>query len=225
MSNIVLEAKARNTKAKARDLRKQGIVPGVLYGFNTENQTVMFDDRDFHKVYVKAGESTIIDINVDGKTSSVLIHKVDCDPVTDKYEHIDFFAPDMTKEITTHIQIRAIGEATGVKDHGGVLITHRDSIEVRCLPKDLPHDIPVDLSALKEIQDSISIKDLKVSSAVSVLLDDDELLFVVEAPRKEEEIVPATGEEGTEDEGGEKKEGEDEGGEEKKENKEEAKKK
>jgi large subunit ribosomal protein L25 len=213
MSQITLEVKPRNKEEKVKDLRKQGTVPCVLYGYEVENLQIECDEQEFHKTFVKAGESTMIDLDLDGKKTSVLIHKVDLDPVTDRYSHIDFFAPDMKKEIITHVAINTTGEAPGVKDFGGILITHRDSIEVKCLPKDLPHEIVVDLSQLKELHDSISVADLDIPNGVSVQIGEDNLLFVIDAPRKEEVIEKPEEVEGEgEGEGaGEAKEGEETG--------------
>mgnify|MGYP004005523605 CR=1 FL=1 len=209
MSQITLEITPRTKEKKVKDLREQGTVPCVLYGHEIENQQIECDEQEFHKTFVRAGESTIIDLDMGGKKTSVLIHKIDRDPVTDRCIHIDFFAPNMKKEITTHISIVANGEVPAVKELGGVLVTHRDSIEVRCLPKDLPHEIVVDLSKLAEIGDSISVSDLSLGEHVAAQLEDDEIIFAVEAPRKEEVVEnPAEGEEGEATEEGEKKEGE-----------------
>ena len=192
MADITLQATKRDPKAgKAKDLRASGQVPVVLYGHKVENETLSCTYQELHKAFVKAGESTIIDLKTDKATVPVLFHRIDLNPVSGEYEHVDFFAPDMTKEITTHVAITAIGESPAVKDLGGVLVKHRESIEVKCLPKDLPHQIEVDLSSMEELNSHIAVSGITVPAGVTVMLSEDEMLFVVQPPRKEEEIKPA----------------------------------
>jgi len=196
MAAISLTATRRDTELKARDRRAENRVPGVVYGFKVENTPIEFPYQEFHKVYVAAGESTMVELNVDGKSVPVLIHELQFDPLTGNYSHIDFFAPDMTKEITAHVSIRTIGEAPGVKEQGGVLVKNRDHVTVKCLPKDLPHDIEVDLSALANLYDAVKIADLKIGSGVKITDDPDEIIVSIAAPRKEEEVVPVVAPEG-----------------------------
>jgi len=193
---ISLEVSPRDTKAsRAKDLRQAERVPGVLYGFNVKNQPVDCSYQGFHKVYLQAGESTVIELKVmdstgspqGSKTVPVLIHEMSFDPVTGKYAHVDFYAVDMSKEVTAQIPIRTVGEAPGVKDLGGVLVRNRDSITVKCLPKYLPHDIEIDLSALENFHDTITLADIKVPANVTVEEKPDEILASVQPPRKEEE--------------------------------------
>ena len=224
-ASITLEAKTRDTaKSAAKDLRREKRVPAILYGHDVKNQSVSCAYQELHNVFVKAGESTIIELKTNGKSVPVLIHQIDFDPVTEKYIHVDFYAPDMKKEVTANIPIRSEGESPGVKDEGGILIRHRETITVKCLPKDLPHDIEIDLSILKNISDSLTIEKVKVPAAVTIMDDPETLLFVVEPPRKEEELAPepaageavaegeiAEGEEGADAEKEEGKDGDDKG--------------
>ena len=226
MANITLKATKRDLKGKAKDARTDGQIPGVVYGHETENMAVQCTEQEFHKVYVQAGESTVVELDLDGKKTQVLIHSIQLDPVTSRYEHIDFFVPDMTKEVTTNIPIRTTGEAPGVKDHGGILVRNRDQISVKCLPKDLPHEVMIDLAPLVELHDSVKVGDLNLPGEVNIMEDPETLIISVIPPRKEEEEVKPVAAEGEAAEGEEgAKEGEEkkEGGEEEK-GKEEAKK-
>jgi len=198
-STITLEAKEHDAKkGVARDMRRNERIPGVLYGHKVDNQPLSCEYQTFHKVFQKAGESTMIDLKMDKKTVQVLIHQLDVDPVTGKYTHIDFYAPDMTKEITTNVPLRTVGESLGVKEEGGILITHRETLTVKCLPKDLPHDIEVDISSLNNIGDHITVSSITVPSNVTVQDNPEEMVLTIIAPRKEEEETPvvAEGEEG-----------------------------
>jgi large subunit ribosomal protein L25 len=188
---ITLEARPRKAAGKkVKDLRKQKRIPGVLYGYKVENQPVECLEQEFHKVFVKAGESTVVDLSVEGKTVPVLIHHIAFEPISGNYAHIDFLALDMTKEVTTHVPIRTIGEAPGVKELGGVLVHNRDTLTVKCLPKDLPHAIEVDLSSLQNFHDTIVVSALKVPPHVTILEKAEEIVVSLQPPRKEEEVAP-----------------------------------
>ncbi|HLC76018.1 MAG TPA: 50S ribosomal protein L25 [Candidatus Peribacterales bacterium] len=190
MATIALTATKRDTALKPKDRLREDFVPGVIYGFKMENTPIEFRYQDFHKVYVAAGESTMLELTLEGKKIPALIHELQFDPVTGRYIHIDFFAPDMTKKVTAHISIRTIGEAPGIKEHGGVLVKNSDHITVKCLPKDLPHDIEIDLSLLANLHDAVKVSDLKMSSAVEIMDDPAMIIVSIAAPRKEEEVTP-----------------------------------
>ncbi len=219
MATIALKATKRDASGKAKDIRRNELVPGVLYGHKTENQPIQCEYQAFHKTYVDAGESTIVELDVEGKKTSVLIQSLHLDPVTGSYEHVDFFAPDMMKEVTTNVPIKTINEAPGVKEQGGVLVRNRDQVSVKCLPKDLPHEIVIDLTPLENFHDAVNVKDLTIPGEVTIMEDPNTLIVSIAPPRKEEEVkpviaegeegeaAPAEGEEGTkEGEGEEKKE-------------------
>src|SRR3990167_4307451 len=153
-----------------------------------KNEDLTFIYQEFHKVYVAAGESTIVELETNGKKVPVLIHELQFDPMTGNYTHIDLFALDMTKEVTTNVPLRFVGEAPGVKE-GGVLVKNSDHITVKCLPKDLPHDIEIDLSLLANLHDAVKVSDLKMSSAVEIMDDPAMIIVSIAAPRKEEEVT------------------------------------
>lgn len=190
MATITLTALPRDSKKKAKELRRAGQVPGVVYGPKTKNISIECKYQELHKAYVAAGESTIVELSVEGKNIPVLIHQLHFDPMTGDYEHIDFFALDMTKEVTTNVPIRTIGEAPGVKELGGVLIKNKDHVTVKCLPKDLPHDIEVDLSKLVNFYDAVTVGSLSVPKGVKILDEAEEILVSIAPPRKEEEETP-----------------------------------
>lgn len=218
-SKIILQALPRDKQKRLKDLQGDDRVPGILYGHQVKNQPVECDNREFHKVFKKAGESTVIDLQVEGKSFSVLIHQIAYDPVTDDYIHVDFFAPNMSKEVTTNVPVRLTGESIGVKEMGGILIRNRDTITVKCLPKDLPHEIAIDISVLENFHDTVTIADLNLPQTVSLLEGEEEIIISLQPPRKEEEATPtAEGEEGAEGDvttaessDGEKKEGDESG--------------
>lgn len=191
MEQLKLEAQTRKErKRKTNALRESDKIPAVLYGHGIKNQSLTIDFIVFDKLYKKAGESTLIDLAVDGKTpSKVLIQDIQYNPVTGAYSHIDFYQVRMDEKITTHVSIQFIGEAPAVKQHGGILVKSKDKIEIECLPKDLIHEIKVDLSQLKNIDDTIRISQLALPKEVTILEDMEEPIISVAPPRSEEELA------------------------------------
>ena len=182
-----LNAFIRNNKVV--ELRNQGKIPAVLYGRQVENINLEVDSHEFEKAYKEAGESTIISLKIGDDMRNVLIHDVQFDPLTDKASHIDFYQVRMDEKITVSVSLIFIGESPAVKDLGGILIRNIHEIEVSALPKDLPHEIKVDISVIKTFDDHIYIKDLPIPSGVEVSAEANEIVASVVAPRSEEELA------------------------------------
>lgn len=207
---------------KAHKIREAGQIPAVVYGKGSESRSLAVDFSAFNKIYGKAGESTLIDLKVvDAEPIKILIKDVQLDPVSDDIIHIDFKEVTMGEKMNVTIPLIFFGESLAVKDLNGVLITNIDELEVECLPKDLIHEIKVDISVLKTFEDAIRIKDVIVPETIAVLNSPEDAVALVSPPRVEEEEKPVSEEEGEEPEvvGKEKEEGDDSAakGEEKKE--------
>ncbi|MEK7528384.1 MAG: 50S ribosomal protein L25 [Patescibacteria group bacterium] len=196
METPVLESQVRDLARKAKYIRTDGLIPAVVYGKGQQNMHFTLEYQAFRRVFDKAGENTVIDLKVDGKTLSVLVNDVQYDPVSDAISHIDFVAIDMTKVVTTKVQVRLLGDSPAVKDLGGVLITHKHEITIKCLPKDLIHSIDVDVSGLVDFHHSIHVKDLIVPSKITVLDAPGDTVANVRPQKVEEEkpaVVPVEG--------------------------------
>lgn len=186
--------------AKNRDLvttspkavRREGFIPAVLYGHNIESTNLSVPSNEFEKLFRKAGESTLIELTTeDGKVHNVLIQEVQRHFLTTKPIHVDFLQVNMTETLKATVALEFIGESLAVKAEGGVLVKVMNEVEVECLPMDLPHNIEVDISAIKNFSDHITVKDLKVSSKVKILTDADEVVAKVQPPRNvEAELTP-----------------------------------
>jgi large subunit ribosomal protein L25 len=187
---LVLNAQLRElTGKKVRTLRKQNLIPAVLYGKEIAPQNLVVEYLPFQKVYSESGESTLIDLKVQEKEPmKVLIHDVQIDPVTKKIIHVDFWKVRMTEKIEAEIVLKFVGEAEAVKGLGGILVKNLDSLKVKCLPQDLVHEIEVDISPLKTFDDVIHVKDLKIPPEIEVLVNPEEIVAVVTPPRSEEEL-------------------------------------
>jgi len=206
MKMISLKLAARKEGAVAKVLRSEDKVPCVLYGNDIKNTQLVCEYGDLYKTYVKAGESTLVDLDADGKSVPALFHAIDFDPVTDKITHVDFYAVDMKKEIETKVPISFEGESLAVKDLGGVLVTSVDHLTVKCLPTNLPKNLSVSLESLNEFTDTLAVSAVTIPDGVTVSEDPEMVIATVQEPRKEEEVVPvvAEGEEAGEGAEGEK---------------------
>lgn len=193
MDKLSIKASKRDSKkTKPAKLRKEGILPAVLYGHKVENQPLSLNAREFDKVLKKAGESTIVELATDdGKTHPVLIHDVQYHYLTSQPTHVDFYQVSMTEKLKAKVALEFVGEAPAVKTLGGILVKILSEVEVECLPADLPHNIPVNLEMLKTIADAIHVKDLPVPAKVKILTGADELVIKVQPPRDvEAELTP-----------------------------------
>lgn len=197
-----LQVKKRDTKTeKAKNILKKGFVPGVVYGPKMESLPIFVGYKKFSDTYEEAGETTLIALDggeegKDPEDNAVLIRDIQRNPVSGKFIHVDFYQLPMDQKIEIAVPVENINEAPAVKEQGGVLVQNLHEINIKALPKDLIHEITVDLSLLENIDDVISVKDLIISDKVEILADSEEVVFMVEAPQEEivEEESVAEGE-------------------------------
>jgi len=187
---LSLNAELRNIIGKqVEGLRKQGLIPAVIYGKDVQSQNLTVEYLPFGRLYREGGESTLIDLKIGERAPvKVLVQDVQIDPVTGKFVHVDFRQVKMTEKIKAEALLKFIGEAPAVKELGGTLIKNLDKIEIECLPQDLVHEIKVDVISLRTFEDAIHVKDLKIPDGVEVLVDLDATVATVEAPLTEEEF-------------------------------------
>lgn len=190
MEAIRLVVNRREKSAKAKNLRKAEQVPCEIYGNKTENVSASCKEQELHRVYKAAGESTIVELDLEGKQIPVLIHSLSFDPVSDRYQHVDFYVIDMKKELTTRVPVHTSGESPAIKTLAAILVTVQNEVTVKCLPKDLPHSFTVDLSKLVEFHDTITVADIKVPAGVKIEDAPEKVLYTVQEPRKIEEELP-----------------------------------
>ena len=190
MSEHILEAKTRTEKGRKNYLlRAAGAVPAVVYGSGTHPLNVSVDRNQFVKTYQEAGESSIVELKIDGATPlHVLIQDYQIDPLRTEFTHIDFRSIDMSKEIETEVELEFVGESAAVKALGGTFIPALESVEIRALPAKLVRSIKVDISVLATFEDSIRVLNIVAPEGVTILTDADVSVAAVEPPRSEEEM-------------------------------------
>jgi large subunit ribosomal protein L25 len=184
-----LTAKTREILGRSvKSLRDAGLVPAELYGHGVSNRHLSVSAKDFLKVYKEAGESVIVNLDLDGEKIPVLIQEVSFDPVKNSALHVDFRQVNMKEKITASIPLDFTGISMAVKEKKGVLVKAMQEIEIEALPANLPSKIEVDISAINEIGESIHIKDLKAIEGVEFLVDGETVVATVSEQAKEEEV-------------------------------------
>ncbi|MCX5750013.1 MAG: 50S ribosomal protein L25 [Candidatus Saganbacteria bacterium] len=192
MDKVELEVKLR--KDKPNRVRNSGAVPAVIYGKDFETLSVEVDAKKMSTLFgAGSNKNVLITLKVhDGKKLSdfpVLAHEIQTNALNDNISHIDFLRINMKEEIKTKVSVISIGEATGVKLDGGILVQALRQIEVKCLPADIPGKIEIDVTALK-IGDSIHVGDITPPKGVTITSTRDDVVITVTMPTKEEEVAP-----------------------------------
>jgi len=180
---ITLAVTARDESAKTGVMRKNGEVPAVVYGTKQEPISITLSGKEFEKVRKEAGESTIVELSGLEKPVEVLIKSIDFHPVKQQVTHVDFYAFEVGKEMTTHVALEFIGEAPVEESKVGFVTKVLHEIEVTCLPSSLPSHIDVDISGLVDVEDKIHISDLKAPAGVVFEGDPEDPIAVVSAAK------------------------------------------
>jgi large subunit ribosomal protein L25 len=194
MAEIVVNAKGRDDRGKnaARRLRRQGLVPGIVYGGKDGNIAVAVDPKALQKVLrSEAGRNTILKLDIAGAgATNAILKDLQVDPIKDSLLHADFYriAMDVAIRVTVPINIR--GEARGVKVDGGILELITREIEVECLPGDIPERIDVDVSELG-LNGALRVSDLPANAKVKILESADQVVVHVVSIKEEEAPAPA----------------------------------
>jgi len=185
-----LKAESRTLVGKqVKTLRKKGLLPAVVYGEGIASQSIVIPALQFERAHAKAGESTLITLDVDGKLYNVLIQDIAHDVLTGAPIHADFYAVRMDKVLRAKVPVEFTGEAPAVKSDAGVLVKVAHELEVEALPKDLPHSLKADLSILMTLGSRMRVKDIVSPAGVIIIAEPEETIALVEAPRSEEEMV------------------------------------
>lgn len=182
---LILSAKKREKLGKKAQYKDA--IPAVLYGPEIKNQPIELNLKEFSKVFEKAGESSLVSLDLEGKKFSILIHEIKKDPVSGEFSHIDLYQPILTKEVEATVPLVFTDEALAVKDLGGTLVKEFQEVEVKALPADLPHEIRVSIGSLKTFEDVVRVKDLILSRGVKIEKSPEDIVAKVMPPAKIEE--------------------------------------
>lgn len=181
------------------ELRGQGNVPGIVYGYKAETTPLTVAEIDLIKTLRESGRNGVINLELDGKTYNVVLSDYQMDTLKGNFKHVDFLAINMSDELEIAVTVHTVGEAAGEKENGIVNQPNRE-VHIKVKPSEIPDSIDVDVSKL-EIGDHLSVADIRDTVSYEILDEDDFLLVSVTAPRTQEEIDEL--EETTETEGAE----------------------
>ncbi|GAB4547499.1 MAG: 50S ribosomal protein L25/general stress protein Ctc [Anaerolineae bacterium] len=193
MDQIELKAEPRTLTGKhVKRLRAEGYVPAILYGSHDAKATpIQVEGKVLQKVLAKAGGNTLIALQIGNKKPVLaLAREIQRDAIRHNILHVDFYRVVMTEKISAEVPLVLVGEAPAV-ERGGILVHGLNTVEVQCLPADLPSAIEVDLSSLTEYNDLVTVADLRVPASVTILSESDSVVARIEAPRLLEEEVEA----------------------------------
>lgn len=192
MEKVVLHATHRTVTGKqVNALRREGKLPGVIYGHHVESTAISLDLRDATRLLAGLTASSLITIELDGKEQAALVREKQRDYIRGTLKHVDFQVVSLTEKIRAKVSIELDGVSPAVKDFNGVVVTGMDRLEVESLPQYLPERIIVDIASLAKIGDGIYVRDIKLSENVEILDDPDEMLAIVTAQAAEEVEVVA----------------------------------
>ena len=179
MRHFQLSANTRSVLGNSvRKLRKQGLLPAVLYGQNFNSLPIQIDKKTFLKLYKQVGKTNVIDLSVDSQTLPVIVQDLDIDPVFGDVRHVDFLVVNLKQKVKVTVPIQYIGTPIGVKQLGAVLTVNLDELEIEVLPEKIPDFITVDVTNLTNIHDSISVADLLQVAQDYEILNDPETILV-----------------------------------------------
>lgn len=199
MKSVPLKAfpRAQKRRGPVKQLRSTGRVPAIIYGRQTDPQTLEISAREIGDlIHQSASENLLVDLSIENDSRAkrlALVQEIQHHPIDGKIVHVDFHEVAENEKVTVQVPVETVGEAAGVKTGGGVLEHVLFKLKVRCLPKDLPEQITVDVAAL-EIGKSIHIGEITAPQGVEILGDKKIPVVSVAAPRAEEEVAPVAGE-------------------------------
>jgi large subunit ribosomal protein L25 len=178
---------------KVRRLRREGRLPGVLYGGRADSVAIETDAHDFELGYRRWGRTTLMSLEgLDGGGVPALISTVARDPRSGRMLHVDFARVSLTEKTHAEVPLHFTGESPAVKAGDAVLIHALDHVRIEAFPQDIPHRIDIDLSPLQQLDDALYVRDLVVDAqTVRVLNDPEDLVVKAAAVRVEAEPTPA----------------------------------
>ncbi|MGI6570640.1 MAG: 50S ribosomal protein L25 [Caldicoprobacterales bacterium] len=185
MNSDLLQVSIRAPQSKAKQLRRQGYVPGVLYGRNTTTTPVLFNKNHVENFIKRVGEGTVFDIELDGIKQTVRIREMQRDPISKEIIHLDLMNVDLDQEIKINVALRFEGMES-LEKSGYIVQQQKDSIEVEGLARNIPSFVSVPMDDLAE-KGNIRVQDLEVPDGISVLDAPDDVIVSALTPAKETE--------------------------------------
>lgn len=189
MDEVVIKANHRQVVGKkVKVLRREGILPAVVYGHNVDSIPISLDMREASRILERISPSALVVVDVDGEQHYTLVRDKQRNPIRGSILHVDFQAVSLDETVRADLNIKIVGEAPAVETYLGIVVPSLEQLSIECLPKDLPDNIEVDISGLNEIGDSLLVRDLVAPNGVEILSDPEDVVVVVIAQAAEEEV-------------------------------------
>jgi large subunit ribosomal protein L25 len=188
---ISLSIEKRDAKTKLESIRSAGKIPAVFYGPQETSTPIAVSAVEFKKVWKKAGESSVVLLKDQaGEEYESLIHELDVHPLSGDIRHADFYVFEKGKKLQVSVQLNFTGVSPAVKDKAGILVKVHREVEIEAAPKDLPHELEIDISKLVELTDTIAAKDIKLPHGVELKINPDEVIASISEAKEEVEEAP-----------------------------------
>jgi large subunit ribosomal protein L25 len=191
MKEVIFQAEPRelSNKHSLKELRAQGRIAGIFYGKEEKPIPLSFGEKDFEKLtQASGGGSILIKLQIKNETKTAILKEIQRDIITHKPIHVDFQYVSLKDKIEVKVPLHIVGTSPGVKLSGGVLEHILREVPVKCLPTEIPSAIEVDVSNL-QINESIAVKDLKVSKEIEILSDPSSIIVNIVQPTILEEVA------------------------------------
>lgn len=186
-----LSISKRDIAKKPDVVRAEGFIPAVMYGSKFESTPISLEAGAFKKAFKEAGESTVITLSGDGITEQALVHEVVSHPVSEDIMHVDFYVIEKGQKVVVNIPLEFVGVAPAVKELNGILVKVAHEIAVEGEPANMPHVLEVDISVLADFDSQIHAKDLRLPKGVTLEVEPEEVIALVQAYVEETEEAPA----------------------------------
>jgi large subunit ribosomal protein L25 len=162
-----------------KKLRKEGILPGNIFGKNIKSTSVQVPLKTFSEVYKEAGSTGLVDLELDGKIIPVLVQDLQKD-YKGNVLHANFYQVNLKEKVKSAIPLQIVGEPKAVTEKLGLLINILSAVEVEALPEDLPENIEVNVEHLGAVDEQITVADLKPPSGVAILTDPTQVIAKID---------------------------------------------
>lgn len=182
MSQNLIDSKKRDMELNPRQLRMQGLVPATVYGKAEESISVQLNSKEFMIAY-KKDKNSIFSLKMESATIKAIVKKVQVEATTDKVLNVEFQRIKDAEKIKVVVNFETVGDSPAVKA-GASITMSMSSVEVECLPGDIPHSISVDISKLVNYEDVLTIAEIDFPNGVSPLVNTDSLVVKVNAPKE-----------------------------------------
>ena len=200
-NNIQIKAEKREmTGKKVKHLRKEGKLPGILYGKKIDPMNIVMDLKEVTKQLRSVSSSTIVDIVLDGKKYPAILRGKQRHPLKDIVMHVDFQAVSMDAKLRVNVPIVLVGESPAVASFRAILTTGVESLDIEVSAADMPESFEVDITKLEDIGDAVTVADLDIADDITVYTNEDDMIVVLTGMSMASAEPTAEGE-GAEEEG------------------------